>query len=462
MMFLLGVFIFLSIFTGYAAGPKYIFYFIGDGMGFNHIEATRQYCQSQNDGNIKNSLVFLQFPVQSVVTTFSATNRVTDSAAAATALATGTKTYNGAIGLDVDKKPLESVAKKLKKEGMKVGILTSVSVDHATPAGFYANQPNRNMGYEIGIQAAESEFDFFAGSAFTKPINKKDPNDKNVYTALADNGYVVCRGEEEYNRNRDTKKKMVLLSADSLMIDALPYMIDRKPGDTALPFFTAACIEQLSKDNKKGFFMMVEGGEIDWAAHANDGATVVNEVIDFGQAIQVAYEFYKKHPKETLIVITADHETGGCILGNGTMDVNTEYFANQKMSGKNLSAYLKEVKKNNPNISWDEMKQILSAETGLWKTIPVTLKEEAKLMTVFDEMFHGNSKDVRSLYASIDALATQVVALVNKKAHVSWASGNHSASQVPLFAIGVGSDKFSRRLDNTDIPKIILQLKGLK
>ena len=158
---------------------KYVFYFIGDGMGVNQVNGTEMYRAELQNGRIGvEPLLFTQFPVGTMASTFSATNSVTDSSAAGTALATGSKTYNGAIGMDDQKNPLQTVAEKAKKAGKRVGIATSVSIDHATPAAFYAHQPSRSMYYEIATDLPKADFDFYAGSGFLKLqqlIRKKHP-----------------------------------------------------------------------------------------------------------------------------------------------------------------------------------------------------------------------------------------------------------------------------------------------
>ena len=155
-------FVLLTSGMAYAQQAKYVFYFIGDGMGVNQVNGTEMYLAEQEGRIGVKPLLFTSFPVASMATTFSATNSVTDSSAAGTALATGAKTYNGAIGMDDNKSVLQSVAERAKKSGKKVGVTTSVSVDHATPAAFYAHQPDRGMYYEIALDLPKAGFDFYA------------------------------------------------------------------------------------------------------------------------------------------------------------------------------------------------------------------------------------------------------------------------------------------------------------
>ncbi|WP_373798738.1 alkaline phosphatase, partial [Bacteroides heparinolyticus] len=296
----------------YAQQAKYVFYFIGDGMGVNQVNGTEMYL-AELEGRIGiKPLLFTTFPVAGMATTFSATNSVTDSSAAGTALSTGEKTYNGAIGMDDNKNVLQTVAEKAKKAGKKVGVTTSVSVDHATPAAFYAHQPNRSMYYEIALDLPKAGFDFYAGGGFLKPTTTADKKEApSIFPIFEENGYTIARGLDEYRSKAAKADKMILIQKEGAEPSCLPYAIDRKEGDLTLAEITESAISFLTKGKDKGFFLMVEGGKIDWACHSNDPATTFNEVVDMDNAVRVAYDFYKKHPKETLIVITADHETGG-------------------------------------------------------------------------------------------------------------------------------------------------------
>lgn len=312
---------------------KYVFYFIGDGMGVNQVNGTEMYQAELRNGRIGvEPLLFTQFPVATMATTFSATNSVTDSAAAGTALATGKKTYNHAISVGEDKNAIQTVAEKAKKAGKKVGVTTSVSVDHATPAAFYAHQPDRNMYYEIALDLPKSDFDFYAGGGFLKPTTSFDKKEApSIFPIFEEAGYTVARGYNDYKAKSAKAEKMILIQEEGANPSCLPYAIDRKENDLTLAQITESAIDFLTKGKNKGFFLMVEGGKIDWACHANDAATVFNEVKDMDNAIKVAYEFYKKHPKETLIVVTADHETGGIVLGTGKYELNLKALQSQNI-----------------------------------------------------------------------------------------------------------------------------------
>ncbi|MCH5327503.1 MAG: alkaline phosphatase [Coprobacter sp.] len=444
-----------GILPAHGKGPKYIFYFIGDGMGFSHVEATQLYLEATQSAR---NLLFLDFPVTSHATTYSADSRITDSAAAATALATGIKTSNGTSGMDSARThALTAISRQLQNEGRQIGIITTVSIDHATPAGFYASQPDRELYYAIGKQAAESGFDFFGGSSLLQPRNNSNPEDTDLYTYFRQNGYTVCAGPEDYRKAASTGK-MVLLY-DTVGTRHTPYEIDRKPEELSLKDLTEACINRFMQNPKQGFFMMIEGGTIDFAGHSNDAATAIKETIGLDDAVRVAYDFYLKHPKETLIIVTADHETGGMGLGIHDKSLPVGILQHQKASEENLSNILK----NAPATTWDDMKTVLKEQLGLWEYIPVSYSEEANLMRIFESTFIArNSQDVTSLYNTVNALTNAVVTLVNQKARIGWTSGNHTGVVVPVYAIGAGQEQFSGRLDNTDIPNNIRKLTGIK
>ena len=218
--------------TSYAQRAKYVFYFIGDGMGVNQVNGTEMYLAEQEGRIGVKPLLFTTFPAGTVATTFSATNSVTDSSAAGTALATGAKTYNGAIGMDDDKNALQTVAEKAKKAGRKVGVTTSVSVDHATPAAFYAHQPNRSMYYEIALDLPKAGFDFYAGGGFLKPATTADKKDApSIFPIIEEAGYTIARGLDEYKAKAADAGKMVLIQEEGAVPSCLPYAIDRKEGD---------------------------------------------------------------------------------------------------------------------------------------------------------------------------------------------------------------------------------------
>lgn len=224
---------------------------------------------------------------------------------------------------------------------------------------------------------------------------------------------------------------------------------------------TEACLRHLQKNGRDRFFMMVEGGNIDHASHANDGATVIKETLNFQEALKVAYDFYLAHPDETLIVVTADHETGGMGLGNNTVGYNLrlKYIDYQKMSKSAFSRYCKSLMRDRRVYRWEDMEEYLTDNFGFWKFVPVTQEQTAKLKEDFERcLVLRNGKDKKTLYDNFDEFSQTVFDIMDKATGLGWTTNGHSGGLVPVYAIGVGAEKFASFNDNTDIPKIILDI----
>lgn len=449
---------------GANAQAKYIFYFIGDGMGTNQVLSAEMYrsaIQGAPLGRIQTLMT--TFPYSGQASTFSKSNGITDSAAAGTCLATGTKTKNGMLGLDADSTRLITIAEELKAQGWGVGIMTSVAIDHATPGAFYAHVPKRNQYYKIGQQLAESNFDFFGGAGFHHPQGKRDNKNLNLYRLAEKNGYIIAHGydEAQYLMVNDEWKegdKLILVQKDddqgAKHGDNLPYAIDRKEGDLTLAQIVSTAIPFLERRYDR-FFMMVEGGMIDYACHSDDAATAIGEVWDMDEAMQEAYAFYQAHPDETLIIVTADHETGGLALGNSDYNLYLDLLHNQKCSAWVLSDLFTQLFKQNKKPTWAQVQAIYHEQLGFWDTVEITAKEEAKLKDLYKKACAKKSKNTETMYKTINSLGVAGVALLNQKAHVGWTTRAHSAHAVPIFAIGVGAERFTGWLDNTEIVPLI-------
>lgn len=460
--FLILVFVALVTSVMGQGKAKYVFYFIGDGMGVNQVNVTEMFRAAAEEDRIGTlPLEFTKLPVMGVANTYCTSSPVTDSAAAGTALSTGEKTYSGAIGVNPDKQPIETVAERARKAGVKVGVATSVSIDHATPAAFFAHQPSRGMSYEIACDLPVSGFDFFAGGGFVRTDrNAKNEPATNIFTLFEEAGYTVARGMDAFNATAATAKKMVLIQPEDRDQGGIPYAIDRRPGDLTLKEITESGISFLTKNNKKGFFLMIEGGRIDWACHDNDGATMIREVEDMDAAIQVALDFYRKHPRETLIVITADHETGGITLGKSGYHANLKVLKHQKQSQGGLSDRIKELRKQKgKKTTWDDMRKLLGETMGFWTEIPMSWEHERRLRDAFENSFNEKThvEMEKNMYSSSEPLAGTAVRVMNDIAYLGWSSHDHSAGYVPVYAIGAGSNLFGGTMNNTDIPKKIMK-----
>lgn len=461
--------LFLSIisFTGIEAQQaKYVFYFIGDGMGLTHLAATEAYLAASKREIGFEKLNFSRFPATGFATTYAENRLITGSAAAGTALATGQKTTINTISMDGTKKNnLTSIAYEAKAKGLKIGIISSVSINHATPAVFYANQPNRSNYYEISLDLLESNFDFFGGGGFNQPTGKN--NDKpSAYLLAEQAGYTITSSIEAFNQLNPGDNKVIAVGSIIDESAALRFAIDQNEEDIPLSSFIEKSIELL--DNENGFFIMVEEGKIDWAAHANDGATVIHNVMSLAEAVEQALEFYYQHPDETLIVVTADHETGGLTLGwAGThYDNDLGLLQLQNISSQNFTYLLDSLIEIPENQNFDFAMETINTHFGLGGTTGKTLTDyQNQLFKEAWDVMTGNSsmtEDEKHLcYGGGNPMAATAVRILNNKAGLGWTTWSHTGMPVPVFAIGQGNEMFNGYYDITDIPKKIKSAMGL-
>ena len=447
---------------------KYVFYFIGDGMGVNQVNAAETYLGAMQGRIGIEPLCFPSFPYAAFVNTQSATNGVTDSAAGGTALACGQKTKNGTLGmLKHLVTPISSIADWARNSGAAVGITTSVAVDHATPAAFYAHVKERHEQYTIGKQLIESGNDFYAGSDFTIPNDPEYPNGTSLYESAVAKGFTIARGYAEYQKAADKAKRMILFqSEEASNADrySIPYALDRKEGALSLTDITRAGIDFLMKKQgeKNGFFMMIEGGKIDWACHANDMA-FIPELIDMDNAVRVAYEFYKQHPDETLIIVTADHETGGLVLARNLYELHLDVIGHQRITIERLGKELHKMHDvQGDKLEWNTVKTFITENFGFWDKVQLTDNQTKRLEDAFRKIMNGTSQDLKTLYQKDDELAVTVRNIQAECALVGWQVTGHSNGYVPCFAVGVGAERIHGRIDNTEIPQIVANIAGWK
>ncbi len=445
------------------SGVKYVFFFLGDGMASVQIDATETYQASlvnpsDTAGGIKKvHLDMTQFPVLGICTTYDYGRQITDSASAGTAFSCGMKTKDGVIAMDpAGKVAYTSIAKLAKSKGMKVGIISSVSIDHATPAVYYANQPSRNSYHDIAMQIPASEFDYFGGGGFKAP----DGPDGNVFDALTAAGYSIATTRDQLNALAPGTKAVAYNNVlDSSK--ALYYDMDRPADHISLREFTAKGIELL--DNPSGFFMMVEGGKIDWACHANDAKATLTDVIAFDDAVQEAINFMAKHPNETLIVVTGDHETGGMTIGfAGTQyDTAFELLKNQTKSFDAFTADFKEYKKTS---SWAGEQDNIDATliTMIYDSFGIVYQDltdyqKEQLEDSFDRSMKGEAIKAADedylLYGGYEPLVVTLTHLLDQMAGIAWTTYAHTGVPVPVMAKGVDSTIFAGFYDNTDLAK---------
>ncbi len=457
---LLSLIICLAVALGsYAGTPKYIFYFIGDGMGLGSVMVTEAYNRTVLGNN--EHLTMLQFPVVSLATSYSANRQITDSSAAGTALSTGYKTNNYMLGATPDSVPVYSIAKSLKENGYGVGIATTVTLNDATPAAFYGHAPSRKDYYDIGKGIVDSGYDFFAGyNLLSRNNNKGEETD--LYDKIKKAGYKMVWGKSGYEdvKNHD---KIVLLNKPN-RAGHCGYTVDSLGEDNFnVPYLTHTCLEHLKRVSPDKFFMMIEGGNIDWIAHANDPGTV-KSILDFDEGIRIAYEFYKQHPDETLIIVTADHNTGGMTFGvRGNKRVTLKNLDYQKVSMSMFQEYCKDLQKTGKEILWDDMKAYIKENLGLYGAIAVDEKDDKMIQDSFNSTFNRKDvEDVKTLYTTYNNFIADVFTVFNRYTGIGWTTTGHTGDFTPVFAIGVGAELFGGLNNNTDLPKKIATATGVE
>ncbi len=283
--------------------PKNIILMIGDGMGITQISAG-MYMNG-------NKLNLEEFPVIGLHKTYSGNSLVTDSAAGATAFSCGVKTYNGAIGVDIDTFAVQSIFEEAEKKGYSTGLVTTSTVVHATPASFVAHQKYREMYEEIAADFVKSDIDFFVGGG-KKYFDRRESDNRNIYQELVDLDYYVSDyfKEELVTCQIPKNQNFAYFTADD---DPLPYASGRK----YLRLASRMALSYLSNQQDKGFLLVIEGSQIDWGGHSNNSDYLVSEMIDFDKTIGEVLKFAARD-RETLVIVTADHETGGYSILQGS------------------------------------------------------------------------------------------------------------------------------------------------
>ena len=413
---------------------KYIFLFIGDGMGQYQVQAANEALLA--DG--REPLLFLNFPVVGTARTDNSVNTTTDSAAAATAIASGKKTANGYLGLDENKNRVTAISELLRDTGYRIGVLTTVSLDHATPAGFFAHEDSRRAYDMIADDLFASGFDFFAGGRFH--------NTPDFAEHAAENGYVILSSPSE-TASADEK---VILSSNLVFGDfGVSPAIDGGARRGWLRDSTALAISRL--ENPNGFFMMVEGGRIDYFCHYNDAGSFVAELLDMNEAVGAALAFYAKHPSETLILVTADHETGDVTLSGGDRAALLRQTISCDTCDDTLVAECLRTK-----TPFAEALPLFTKAFGLDNLTPeeTDALKKAYTHTLKGDLTSNKSNEEYGVYEPITSACASIVAA---RAGLHFGSGGHTSQTVSVYALGIGSELFKGFYENTKIHDAILQ-----
>ena len=418
------------------ASPKYVFMFIGDGMSSPQTNAAQVYNGNNVSGAIElEKLTFTQF----------------------------FKTHSGVIGMGVDKVTAgETIAEKVKQQlGWKVGIISSVTLNHATPAAYYAHIASRNDYYEIGEQMAASGFDYFAGGSLLENDGEA------LYEVLEDAGYTVTSDRDTILSLNADSGKVYAVSPELQDDGAMKYALDMDDDDITLAEFVRKGIDVLY--NEKGFFLMCEGGKIDWAGHANDAVANISDTIALDEAVEVALEFAFQHPDETLIIVTGDHETGGMTIGYAATGYDTAFdiMKNQKMSFVAFDEYVANEKADG-TFDFDRLMEMVEDEFGLTapgtdNDVPALVMNEyeyARLQKAYEDDRSGNTDGYEEslLYGGYNPISITLTHIINNKAGIGWTSYAHTGLPVPVYAFGEGAEVFGGAYDNTEVAKKLFAL----
>lgn len=485
----------LSTATLATAGPKYVFFFLGDGMSATQVQATEAYLTTINGGDAmvaedllrpENRLNMSKMPVLGMQTTYDSFALMTDSASSATAFAAGVKTKSGTIGMmpgatpdDPVHTPVKSIAQLAHEAGRRVGVLSSVSLNHATPAAYYASVPSRNDYVGIGYQLADSGYEFFGGGGLNKA-------DQDLMDYVAAQGYTVLNDRASIgDLLRNPMDKVIAINPVLPTSSAMPYAIDKPEENLSLAEMTRVAVSTLCEgfndtgrcSNRDGFFMAVEGGKIDWACHANDAMATIGDMLDFDQAVAVALKFQAKHPHETLIVVTGDHETGGMTVGHATTGYKAYYdrLLGQTNSFEHfdMNVWPDHKAAHSPGYNWTlpnnlasntEMVSILAENFGLvWSEL--NTDQQIKLEDAYDKSMVGENDNTADenqlLYGYYNPISVTITHILNEKASIGWTSYSHTGVPVPVFAQGKEAWRFAGFYDNTDIAKRLAKVMDL-
>jgi alkaline phosphatase len=479
------VFLFLvCVFPAQGAEPKNVVLLIGDGMGPEAVGLAIYYNRFMNGMEKRLNLERLMAAGNTgYCLTYQYGTVVTDSASAATALASGVKTRDAIIGKDHDGRPMKSVVDIARQLGKSTGVISNTRLTHATPAAFYANIIHRDMENEIAAQLVERgdlAVAFSGGAQHFIPVGTKvedhpslkgiDPkagwgasrrkDSRDLIGEATNKGYAVVANDKELSAldAQQTGKVLGLFSASGF-----PSAIDRQPhhliGVPTLSELTAKALDILKK-NPQGFFLMVEGGQVDWVEHGNDVASVLHEMLEFDQAIGLAMAFAEQNP-DTLIIVTADHDTGGLGIAYNNvhppapvkLPTGETWRTKYNFAEKVIFEKMAKQKKSFQKMAIDS------------KGNPAALKkevEENSAFTITEEqaaaLFAKDAKprEYSEFYSEGAGNPSPLMGrLFGKEMNTAWAVGTHTHTPVMIFANGPMAEKFRGLIDNVEVPQII-------
>jgi alkaline phosphatase len=420
--------------TGDHHGPRNVILFVPDGFGPAQGTMARDY---KRDYLGEGSALVIDGIEVGSIRTHSTDNRVTDSASSATAYATGVKTYNGAIGVDTERRPIGTVLQAAKRRGMATGVVTTTRITHATPASFVAHVPQRSMENEIAEHLLWTRPDVVigGGTRFFVPDSEggSRTDGRNLIEEARNLGYTVALDRSDFNAG--SSMPFFALLAD----DHLAFEVDRHLTDEpSLADMTRKALELLSQ-HEDGFFVMIEAGRIDHAAHGNDIAGMLHDVLAFDEAMRVALEFVEEDGN-TLLISVADHETGGMTLG-------------RNIDGRSHYGWYPEV-----------VARVKASHGPIVAALTAEGRDPVEVIDEFTTIDDLSDSEIEALRATInDGRGANGVLgeIIARRAVVGWTTGGHTAVDVRLHAAGVGSERLVGNHDNSFIGQIIAEMLNL-
>ncbi|WP_368297402.1 alkaline phosphatase [Cytobacillus firmus] len=406
---------------------KNVIFLIGDGMGVSYTSAYRYLQDDPGTKFVERTELDKYLVGQQMTYPEDPEQNVTDSASAATAMSAGIKTYNNAIAVDNDGSEVKTVLEAAKEQGKATGLVATSEITHATPASFGSHDESRqNMNaiaddYYDELINGKHKVDVLLGGGTDLLVRK----DRNIAEEFKKDGYSYVTNRTELLA--DKNEQVLGLFAER----GMPKMIDRTEDTPSLKDMTASAIERLNKD-KDGFFLMVEGSQVDWAGHDNDIVSAMSEMEDFEKAFKAAIEFAKKD-KHTLVVATADHSTGGYSIGS---DGNYNWFSEPIKAAKRT-----------PDFMAQEIANGAGVEETLKEYIDLDLKE-GEIQSVKKAAETKKAADIDNAIEEI----------FNQRSHTGWTTGGHTGEDVPVYAFGPASDRFAGQIENTDQAKLIFEI----
>lgn len=421
---------------------KNIIFMVSDGMSLGTLSMADLYSRNiLGKGSNWMNLYHDKKVSRALMDTASASSIVTDSAAASSAFGGGIRVKNGVLNMGANGEKHLPIWQKFKKAGKKTGCVTTVTITHATPAGFCVNSAQRNAEPQIAEMYADLEIDVLMGGGdeFFNPEKREDKKD--LYAVYKKKGYQILKNSHDLKNTTQKSKTLGIFNTG-----ALPYSIDRASisefKDTpTLAEMTKAAIDQL-KDHQNGFVLQVEGGKVDWSAHANDVAALIHDQLAFDEAVKTAIDFAEKEGN-TLVIITTDHGNAnpGTIYGNeatkGFNSISEYQFTNEYLLNKIHKDFsMKDIKDwiyegNQIALNDDEAKHLLSFYNGLEK----------------EEGLYNYKKLPFKIYSDIQ----------KKHNSVGWISMDHSGDYVEVSAFGPGSELLQPFVKNTDLHYLMLK-----